>query len=229
APEDKVTDNKNGTIEVNGSSITPADDSKVAHLSGANNFNTVPTVNNNPLLLASSLPSDLARTGQANTYTAAQTFSIAPTIKDASKDKGDNQAATMADLKSVKASAWRHLTGSNALLKSYDAFLKIDESSNTGYIELFGSTNDASIMDTKYEMINLGDIVTGLYDISGQLVYNIDFNNTSGDIGQLDLMTTGNSIYLQTSNFQALSGLNCSTLLSGRNIVTFKYKKYVGG
>ncbi|MBV0931702.1 hypothetical protein KTE19_13745, partial [Lentilactobacillus sp. IMAU92037] len=27
APEDKVTDNKNGTIEVNGSSITPADDS----------------------------------------------------------------------------------------------------------------------------------------------------------------------------------------------------------
>jgi hypothetical protein len=41
-----------------------SDDSKVAHLSGANNFDTVPTVNNNPLLLASSLPSDLARTGQ---------------------------------------------------------------------------------------------------------------------------------------------------------------------
>ena len=31
---------------------TKADDSKVAHLSGANNFDTVPTVNNNPLLLA---------------------------------------------------------------------------------------------------------------------------------------------------------------------------------
>ena len=55
--------------------ITPADDSKVAHLSGANNFNTVPTVNNNPLLLASSLPSDLARTGQANTFNLTQTFS----------------------------------------------------------------------------------------------------------------------------------------------------------
>ena len=52
-----------------------ADDSKVAHLSGANNFDTVPTVNNNPLLLASSLPSDLARTGQANTFNLTQTFS----------------------------------------------------------------------------------------------------------------------------------------------------------
>lgn len=46
-----------------------SDDSKVAHLSGANNFDTVPTVNNNPLLLASSLPSDLARTGQDTNFT----------------------------------------------------------------------------------------------------------------------------------------------------------------
>lgn len=46
-----------------------ADDSKVAHLSGDNNFDTVPTVNNNPLLLASSLPSDLARTGQDANFT----------------------------------------------------------------------------------------------------------------------------------------------------------------
>ncbi|ATU71099.1 hypothetical protein CT113_12480 [Levilactobacillus brevis] len=49
---------------------TPADDSKVAHLSGANNFDTVPTVNNNPLLLASSLPSDLARLSQDANFTA---------------------------------------------------------------------------------------------------------------------------------------------------------------
>lgn len=52
-----------------GAYFTPADDSKVAHLSGANNFDTVPTVNNNPLLLASSLPSDLARTGQDANFT----------------------------------------------------------------------------------------------------------------------------------------------------------------
>ncbi|ARW22451.1 hypothetical protein [Levilactobacillus brevis] len=50
--------------------IKSSDDSKVAHLSGANNFDTVPTVNNNPLLLASSLPSDLARTGQDANFTA---------------------------------------------------------------------------------------------------------------------------------------------------------------
>ncbi|WP_191980875.1 hypothetical protein [Levilactobacillus brevis] len=49
--------------------VTFADDSKVAHLSGANNFDTVPTVNNNPLLLASSLPSDLARTSQQTNFT----------------------------------------------------------------------------------------------------------------------------------------------------------------
>lgn len=47
-----------------------ADDSKVAHLSGANNFDTVPTVKNNPLLLASSLPSDLARLSHDANFTA---------------------------------------------------------------------------------------------------------------------------------------------------------------
>lgn len=47
-----------------------ADDSKVAHLSGANNFDTVPTVKNNPLLLASSLPSDVARLSQDANFTA---------------------------------------------------------------------------------------------------------------------------------------------------------------
>lgn len=60
----------NGQVSINGGAyFTPADDSKVAHLSGANNFDTVPTVNNNPLLLASSLPSDLARTSQRTNFT----------------------------------------------------------------------------------------------------------------------------------------------------------------
>ncbi|KRM46603.1 hypothetical protein FC51_GL001871 [Lentilactobacillus parabuchneri DSM 5707 = NBRC 107865] len=60
---------------------TPADDSKVAHLSGANNFDTVPTVKNNPLLLASSLPSDLARTGSDQEFTGKNTFDTAPIDK----------------------------------------------------------------------------------------------------------------------------------------------------
>ncbi|ORM91198.1 pyocin knob domain-containing protein [Lentilactobacillus parabuchneri] len=59
----------NSLVLPNGERFKPADDSKVAHLSGANNFDTVPTVNNNPLLLASSLPSDLARTGQDTNFT----------------------------------------------------------------------------------------------------------------------------------------------------------------
>ena len=58
-----------------------SDDSKVAHLSGANNFDTVPTVNNNSLLLASSLPPDLARTGKDQEFTGKNTFDTAPIDK----------------------------------------------------------------------------------------------------------------------------------------------------
>ena len=61
--------------------VKTSDDSKVAHLSGANNFDTVPTVDNNPLLLASSLPSDLARTGSNQEFTGNNTFDTAPIDK----------------------------------------------------------------------------------------------------------------------------------------------------
>lgn len=93
APEDKVNvsdmrkpaSDVAGIEEVNAKQdkigYTPADDSKVAHLSGANNFDTVPTVNNNPLLLASSLPSDLARTGSDQEFTGKNTFDTAPIDK----------------------------------------------------------------------------------------------------------------------------------------------------
>ncbi|WP_225364308.1 pyocin knob domain-containing protein [Levilactobacillus brevis] len=111
-----------------------ADDSKVAHLSGANNFDTVPTVNNNPLLLASSLPSDLARTGSDQEFTGKNTFDTAPIDKTtgnpyitkdgvpsdvartsqqtnftAGLQSGGVDVATAADLKSVADSAWRQL------------------------------------------------------------------------------------------------------------------------
>ncbi|EHO52314.1 hypothetical protein HMPREF9104_01135, partial [Lentilactobacillus kisonensis F0435] len=135
-----------------------ADDSKVAHLSGANNFDTVPTVNNNPLLLASSLPSDLARTGQANTFTAAQTFSIAPTIKDASKDKGDNQAATMADLKSVENSAWHTVTLPDSQgLKNITMIYKIHDDEK--YIEANIHAQPISSVKASPTMLNLSGII----------------------------------------------------------------------
>ncbi|WP_265578872.1 hypothetical protein [Levilactobacillus brevis] len=81
---------------------TPADDSKVAHLSGANNFDTVPTVNNNPLLLASSLPSDLARTGSDQEFTGKNTFDTAPIDKTTgnpyiTKDGVPEVSPTLAD------------------------------------------------------------------------------------------------------------------------------------
>ena len=110
-----------------------SDDSKVAHLSGTNNFDTVPTVNNNPLLLASSLPSDLARTGQDTNFTrklqksgidVATTTDVKNAVNTATSkvvttDKlanftaglqsGGVSVATSDDLKSVEKSAWRQL------------------------------------------------------------------------------------------------------------------------
>ncbi|MDN6452542.1 MAG: pyocin knob domain-containing protein, partial [Lactiplantibacillus plantarum] len=76
--------NPNGSLTTVGSAspwVFLSDDSKVAHLSGANNFDTVPTVDNNPLLLASSLPSDLARTGSDQEFTGKNTFDTAPIDK----------------------------------------------------------------------------------------------------------------------------------------------------
>ena len=106
-----------------------ADDSKVAHLSGANNFDTVPTVNNNPLLLASSLPSDLARTSQQTNFTGklqqnGQNVALANNTIARNPDtgvvseptdftnltvNGGKSVATSDDLKSLEASAWRPL------------------------------------------------------------------------------------------------------------------------
>lgn len=110
-----------------------SDDSKVAHLSGANNFDTVPTVKNNPLLLASSLPSDLARTTEDANFTGklqksgidvATTTDVTNAVNTATSkvvttnklanftdglQKGGIDVATAADLKSVEASAWRQL------------------------------------------------------------------------------------------------------------------------
>lgn len=111
-----------------------ASDSKVAHLSGANNFDTVPTVNNNPLLLASSLPSDLARTGQDANFTgklqqngqdvalANNTIARNPNTGVVSEPvdftkltvNGGKSVATSDDLKSLEASAWRPLTLANS-------------------------------------------------------------------------------------------------------------------
>ncbi|MDH5106465.1 hypothetical protein OQI89_11435, partial [Lentilactobacillus diolivorans] len=137
-----VIDNSDGTISANGEQLKPADDSKVVHnsgteeIAGQKTFDVAPIdkTTGNPYITKDgvpSIPSDVARTGQANTFTAAQTFSIAPTITDASKDKGDNQAATMADLKSVENSAWHQL---NNVPLGGTFLYRIDRSSKRIYI-----------------------------------------------------------------------------------------------
>jgi len=124
---------------------TPADDSKVAHLSGANNFDTVPTVKNNPLLLASSLPSDLARTGSDQEFTGKNIFDTAPIDKktgnpyitksdvpkvDLSSYATNSQLATKADDSNVV-----HKTGDEEILggKTFDT-APIDKATGNPYI-----------------------------------------------------------------------------------------------
>ena len=154
-----------------------SDDSKVVHLSGANNFDTIPTVDNNPLLLASSLPSDLARTGQAQTFTAAQTFSIAPTITDASKDKGDNQAATMADLKSVEKAAWLDFGDKVSFITS--------ERNSDESVHLAGSTCIYKLKPDEGKIYLMGKaLVRGADDNSGiqSCTLNFDFSDVASNI-----------------------------------------------
>ncbi|WP_249778420.1 phage baseplate upper protein [Lentilactobacillus dabitei] len=124
--------------------VINADDSKVAHLSGANNFDTVPTVNNKPLLLASSLPSDLARTtkdanftgklqksgidvatttdvGKAvNTATANMANTTKPANFTAGLQKGGIDVATVNQLSAADDSGWIAFpSNSNLQLNAY--------------------------------------------------------------------------------------------------------------
>lgn len=321
--DNKVTDNGDGSIVVNGKTFvpaddnkvvhttdmrkpasdvagieevnakqdtigyTPADDSKVAHLSGANNFDTVPTVNNNPLLLASSLPSDIARTGQdqeftgkntfdtapidkatgnpyitkdgvpsvpsdvartgqdanftaklqqngqdvalanntvarnpntgsvseTNTFTAQQTFSIAPVINDASTDKGDNQAATMADLKSVEESAWHTVTLPDSQgLKSITMIYKNHEDDKYIEVNIYAQSVVTNIFGCI--MLDLSGIVHSITDIDLAFTSIIGnaflYNNPSGTaearaVGAKISLPSNCEIYGQTTNIGTIS------------------------
>ncbi|WP_409440937.1 hypothetical protein [Lentilactobacillus hilgardii] len=211
-----------------------ADDSTVAHLSGANNFDTVPTVNDNPLLLASSLPSDLARTGsdqeftgnntfdtapidkttgnpyitkdgvpsdvartgQAQTFTAAQTFSIAPVINDASTDKGDNQAATMADLKSVEESAWRELdlSGTSGIYQGR-ILIKIDQANQYVYF-IMNAQVPLKAYTKGTKIIDLSSVVTGLSSAHGYFQGWINDLENPYSITGSTMVASGSSIEL---------------------------------
>lgn len=200
-----VRDNKNGSINFNSKDMTPADDSAVVHttgdetINGQKKFDTVPTVDHNPLLLASSLPSDLARTGQAQTFTAAQTFSIAPTIKDASTDKGDNQAATMADLKSVINSSWLAIPDDKITLTT-------SEPSQKPYIY---SNSLLYKVDSKNDIVYLaGGIILKYMNLnpreSSSISISIDFSGIAKSI------SVDKATYFYTANNEAPANITSS-------------------
>ncbi|WP_367370594.1 hypothetical protein [Levilactobacillus brevis] len=171
--------------------LTKSDDSKVAHLSGANNFDTVPTVNNNPLLLASSLPSDLARTGQDANFTgklqqngqdvalANNTIARNPDTGVVSEPvdftkltvNGGKSVATSDDLKSLEASAWRQLDNKYiippsgyTLAPSTSILYRIDDSAHKLYLS--GSIALTLMLNAVSVTIQLGSIIKSILTLS---------------------------------------------------------------
>ncbi|MDV2566171.1 hypothetical protein [Levilactobacillus brevis] len=140
-----------------------ADDSKVAHLSGANNFDTVPTVKNNPLLLASSLPSDLARTGSNQEFTGKNTFDTAPIDKTTG-----NPYITKSDVPKVD-------------LSSYATQQQLATKADTSAID--PSVIVKTTLTATDDVLNLD---YGSYTISGPLPKNVpDIENTGINWGTL--------------------------------------------
>lgn len=207
-----------------------ADDSKVAHLSGANNFDTVPTVKNNPLLLASSLPSDLARTGQdanftgklqksgidvatksdvttaVSTATANMVDSSKPTNFTAGLQSGGIDVATAADLKSLEDSAWREVTNS-AFQGSY-----LFRDNQDGTATLSGTIYFSKPTQT-YN--GLPDFIIPLptgYSATGDVydwdkIYNVmKIRDTDGDDSMVKSFYPGSAIHLYTYGNTYLSG-----------------------
>ncbi|MCC6100526.1 MAG: pyocin knob domain-containing protein [Lactobacillus sp.] len=180
--------------------VTFADDSKVAHLSGANNFDTVPTVNNNPLLLASSLPSDLARTGQDTNFTGKL-------------QKGGIDVATSDDLKSVENSAWHTVTLPDSQgLKNITMIYKIHDDEK--YIE--ANIYAQSVVTNIFEciMLDLSGIVHSITDIDLAFTSIIGnaflYGNPSGTaearaVGAKISLPSNCEVYGQSTNISTVS------------------------
>ncbi|QHB51271.1 hypothetical protein GQR93_03030 [Lentilactobacillus hilgardii] len=200
----------NSLVLPNGEQLKPANDTTVIH-KDPNTGNTSEDVNfigkaqkdNKDLLTADQLPSDLARTGQAQTFTAQQTFSIAPVINDASTDKGDNQAATMADLKSVEADAWRQLDLSKSAGSFKDIILyKIDKDNKN--ILIIANSN-------KFTEINGGEPFIDLSNL---------INNVTSVKGKAFVSNSGESFVLSWSNLSFNNNIIILDEPSDSNIVT---------
>lgn len=172
--------------------LTESDDSKVAHLSGANNFDTVPTVNNNPLLLASSLPSDLARTGQDTNFTGKL-------------QKSGIDVATTTDVSNAINTAVSPLnTNTNWTSLSVDSSQTSNDdwdSNNTNF--QYRICNSALYLTGQYAMLSNSDSShnsTTLFQLSSDITSKISFPSTNkfpiGILQQLSQQATMDMISL---------------------------------
>ncbi|WP_260254173.1 hypothetical protein [Levilactobacillus brevis] len=245
APEDKVNvsdmrkpaSDVAGIEEVNAKQdkigYTPADDSKVAHLSGANNFDTVPTVKNNPLLLASSLPSDLARTGSNQEFTGKNTFDTAPidkttgnpyitkdgvpavpsTLADTTKDanftgklqKSGIDVATKSDVTNAVSAATANMADSSKPT-NFTAGLK------SGGLDVATAADLKSIEASAWRLTALPDVpaVKGIH-----MLYKIDAENNL-----LYIVLNGKFQSLTSSDTSGLLVANLSAIVKGISGIT---------
>ncbi|MCV3742572.1 hypothetical protein OF387_15160 [Lentilactobacillus hilgardii] len=216
-----------------------ADDSKVAHLSGANNFDTTPTVNNNPLLLASSLPADLARTSQLANFTdglqksgkdVATTADVTSAVNSATANvvttnklanftaglqSGGVTVATSDDLKSVENSAWRQLK--NVPLGGTFLY-RIDQSSKSIYISYSLGSN--FIIGNGTTIADFSSIVNNIETISGRCCqYNPTSDSFSTDIA-LSISSPAN-ITVASGSSSTLGGSSFHTSITDGAYFTY--------
>ena len=213
-----------------------ADDSKVAHLSGANNFDTIPTVNNNPLLLASSLPSDITRTTKdanftgklqksgidvatttdvttaVSTATANMVDPSKPTNFTAGLKSGGVDVATAADLKSIEDASWHTVTGKNDTFSDYILMYKINDAEKYVDFIFYGTMGITIHNDTNWhEIIDLSTIVKNPKDVSGGLIALIPAANGGG---LTEVSKSGTKLVF---NWQ----YNNTSLFAGNNVMSF--------
>lgn len=192
--------------------ITPADDSKVAHLSGANNFDTVPTVNNNPLLLASSLPSDIARTGQVNTFNLTQTFSQGiKTLQTGSYDDANslvNEGLYFNTNLSIKNGAGAITAGFIQVISGYwervRQFMYSDVTNNLVYTRV--SSDNGSTWSNWVQIITSDQIPTDLARTSQLANFTNGLQKSGVDVATTtDVSNAVNAITSNSINWTSLS------------------------
>ena len=215
----KVTDNNNGSITVNGATFIPADNSKVAKLSGNNNFDTVPEVNNNPLLLASSLPSDLARTSQQTNFTAGL-------------QSGGVSVATSDDLKSVEKSAWHQLSmpdcaGMKGITLLYRNFISDHYMNFYAYGTTIGSSD--SFSPTKGPTIlDLSPLIGNIGSVSGTVCSTSSSTFQNGGAGSPGLVISGNELALDSNTYISFSDESMVIIGLSSPFAKVNYDNWIG-